>query len=37
MTLLNNIIGRKVNWIDNIPRRNYIPHDAIEGPLTEVK
>ena len=29
-TLLNNILRRKINWIDHI-------HDAIEGKMTEVK
>ena len=36
-TLLNNIIPRKVNWIDHILRRNCLLHDAIEGQMTEVK
>jgi hypothetical protein len=36
-TLLNNILRRKVNWIDRVLRRNYLLHDAIEGQMTEVK
>ena len=35
-TLLNNTLGRKVNWIGHIPRRNRL-HDAIEGQMTEVE
>ena len=31
-TFLNNIVSRKVNWIDRILRRNCLLHDAIEGP-----
>jgi hypothetical protein len=27
----------KVNWIDRIPRRNCLLHDAIEEQMTEVK
>ena len=37
MTLLNNIVRRKANWIGHILRRNYLLHDAIEGQMTEVK
>ena len=33
-TLLNNILRRKVNWIDHIPRRNCLLHYAIEGQMT---
>ena len=28
--LLNNILGRKANWIDHILRRNVLFHDPIE-------
>jgi hypothetical protein len=37
MTLLNNILGRKVNWISHILRRYCLLHDAIEGQVTQVK
>ena len=37
MTLLNNILRRKVNWIGHILRRNCLLHDTIEGQMTEVK
>ena len=37
MTLLNNILCRKANWIGHILRRNCLLHDAIEGQMTEVK
>ena len=37
MTLLNNILRRKVNWIDHILGRNCLLGDAIEGQMTEVK
>ena len=30
-TLLNNILRRKSNWIDQILRRKCLLHDAIEG------
>ena len=30
-TLLNNILGRKANWIGHILRRNCLLHDATEG------
>ena len=33
-TLLNNILHRKVNWIEHILRRNCPLHDAIEGYMT---
>ena len=36
-TLLNNILVRKANWIDHIPRRNCLLHDVIEGQMTKVK
>jgi hypothetical protein len=36
-TLINNIPGRKANWISHILRRNCLLHDAIEGQMTEVK
>jgi hypothetical protein len=36
-TLLNNILGRKANWIGHILRRNCLPHGAIEGQMTAVK
>ena len=36
-TLLNNILRRKANWIDNILRRNCLLLDTIEGQMTEVK
>ena len=36
-TLLNNITRRKANWIGHILIRNCLPHDAIEGQMTEVK
>ena len=36
-TLLNNMLCRKSNWIDNILRRNFLLHDAIEGQMTYVK
>jgi len=36
-TLLNNVLHRKVNWIDHILKRNCLIHDAIEGQMTEVK
>ena len=36
MTLLNNIVRRKVNWIGNILRRNHLLH-IIEGKTTEAK
>ena len=36
-TLLNNILRRKVNWIDHILGRNCLLGDAIEGQMTEVK
>jgi hypothetical protein len=34
MTLLNNILSRKVNWIGQNPKRNFLLHDAIEGQMT---
>ena len=37
MTLLNNILRRKANWIGHILRRNCLLHDAIEGQMIEVK
>ena len=37
MTLLNNIIRRKANWIGNILRRYCLLHDAIEGQMSKVK
>ena len=36
-TLLNNILRRKVNWIDHILKRNCLLHDVIEGQMAEVK
>ena len=36
-TLLNNILHRKANWTDHIPRRNCLLHDAIETQMMEVK
>ena len=36
MTLLNNILCRKANWIGHILRINCLLHDAIEGQMTEV-
>ena len=36
-TLVNNILHRKVNWIDHILRRNYLHNDVIEFKMTEVK
>ena len=33
-TLLNNILGRKTNWIGHILRNNCLFHDAIEGQVT---
>jgi hypothetical protein len=36
-TLLNNILRRRANWIGHILRRNFLPHDAIEGQTTEAK
>jgi hypothetical protein len=36
-TFLNNILRRKVNWIDHILRINCLLHDAIEGQMKEVK
>ena len=29
-TLLNNILRRKANWIDYVPKMNCLLHDAIE-------
>ena len=37
MTLINNILRRKANWIGHILRRNCLLHDAIEGQMMEVK
>jgi hypothetical protein len=37
VTLLNNILSRKGNWIGHILRRNCLLHDAIEEQTTEVK
>ena len=37
MTLLNNILRRKADWIGHIVRRNYLLKDAIEQEMTEVK
>ena len=34
MTLLNNILRRKANWIGHILMRNSLFHDAIEGQIT---
>ena len=36
-TLLNGILRRLANRIDNILRRNCLHYDAIEGKVTEVK
>ena len=36
-TLLNNMLGRKANWIGHILRRNCLLHDATEGQMTEVR
>ena len=35
-TLLNNILCRKVNWIGNILRRDFLPHDTIEGQMAKM-
>ena len=35
--LLNKILVRKSDLNYNILRRNYLPHDAIEGQMKEVK
>ena len=37
MTLLNNILRRKANWIGHLQRRNCLLRDAIEEQMTEVK
>ena len=37
ITLINNILRRKDNWIGHILRRNWLLHDAIDGQITEVK
>ena len=37
ITLINNILCRKGNWIGHILRRNCLLHEAIEGQMTEVK
>ena len=37
ITLLNNILRRKANWIGQILRINCLLHDTIEGHLREVK
>ena len=37
MTLLNNILHRKANYIGHILRRNCLLHDAIEGQMMKVK
>ena len=37
MTLLNNILHRKTNWIGHILRINWLLHYAIEGQMTEAK
>ena len=36
-TLLNNVLGSKVNWIGHIVRINCLLHEAIEEQMTEVK
>ena len=36
-TLLNNISGRKGNWICKLLRTNGLLHDAIEGQMTDGK
>ena len=36
-TLINNILGRKANWIGHILRINCLLHAAIEGQMTEVR
>ena len=36
-TLLNNILRRKANLIGHILRRNFLIHDTMEVPMTEVK
>jgi len=36
-TLLNNILGRKANWIGHILRRNCLHNDDIKKDMTEVK
>ena len=33
-TLLNNTLCRKVNWIGQIPKRNWLFHDAVERQMT---
>ena len=37
MTLLNNILRRKTNWVGHILRGNSLLHDVIEGYMAEVK
>ena len=37
MTLLNNLLHRKANWIGHILRINYLLHDATEGQMTELE
>jgi hypothetical protein len=37
MTLLNNILRRKVNWIGHILIRNPLLYDVIEGEMTAAK
>ena len=37
MTLLNNILRRKANWIGYVLRKNFLSHDATEGKITEEK
>jgi hypothetical protein len=37
ITILNNILRRKDNWIGHIQRIKCLLHDAIEGQITEVK
>ena len=37
MTLLNNYLRRKVNWVSHRLSRNFLLYDGIKGQITEVK
>ena len=37
ITLLNNILRRKTNWIGPVLRRNWLLREAIEEQMTKVK
>ena len=37
MMLINDILGRKVNWIGHILRIMCLLHDATKGEMTEIK